>query len=643
MCAKENIMAFDRKEYIQHLVDSGRVKDNDSGSTYASNLRKIEKVIGVSVEEEYEKDECKSLEERRAAWCEEHKGEKGWGNVADGKSALDAYVAYKESLTIDNASLSEKERGVAILTDKVSQEKYGIEELCNILKIFLGRRKKSGEKTSAQNYFYAVYRNYLKEYSNGSEEWNRILETIGTETRGAFSWVASLCSYLDKESLSLADFYDKAKENREYINNNDREENIQGLQFDLEEILSESPTSAGCMYFGFYNALNIQQNKITINKFKEVEIAEIASNTIVDAIRAGSRLYHFIAKNADLLTEIAPSEIEGKIKTLLMDNRMAERAQDEEQGIEIGSFVPKTLASGKKHNIIVFGAPGTGKSHKLKEESIEFGEHHERVTFHPDYTYAHFVGTYKPIMIKNEETGKNEIEYDFVAGPFLRVYLAAKRSPEPILLLIEEINRANVAAVFGDVFQLLDRDEDGTSEYEVAASEDVQKWLSDNGINETKLSLPKNMYIWATMNSADQGVFPMDTAFKRRWNFEYTDLYPELSWAEDNPKPTHWEEWEKFRKNVNDTLVDAGINEDKCMGPFFISPKALKEWIDEPRFRKMFASKVLMYLFEDAAKQKRSKIFNTDRYKSFSGICKAFCEGKKEEIFAKDFFNGDGE
>ena len=682
-------MAFDGKGYIQYLVDSGRVKHRDSGSTYASNLRTVAKVIGVDVEAEYEKDECKSLEERRAAWCEEHKGEKGWGNVADGKAALDAYVAYKASLktavhywmyspgyasdkkweefyqegimaiareyigdlrqyktreeiveallthktadsgqtTAKNSSLEvwqfvhelkkgdiifvkngknkivgkgvvlsdyiydetradiyknirrvdwqhkgewkhpegnavnkvltdvtkyseyvkklnalfNNERETLTLSETTFQDKYTIEEICNILKIFLARRKNSGEKTAAQNYFYAVYGKYLKKYKNGSAEWDRILETIGADSRGPFSWITSLCLYLDGASLSFADFYNKAKENAAYINDNDREENIQSLQFDLDEILSESPNIAASMYFGFYNALNIKANKMTINRFVEVEVAEIASNTVVNGIRAGSRLYHFIAENEELLTEIEPSKITELLGQVSIDSRTELELQAEDVDTPfVGE--PQKLASGKNHNLILFGAPGTGKSQQLKEDSKEFGERYERVTFHPDYTYAHFVGTYKPVMVKNEETEKNEIEYKFVAGPFLRAYLAAKKAPEPFLLIIEEINRANVAAVFGDVFQLLDRDENGKSEYKVAVSEDVKEWLCDNGINETKLCLPENMYIWATMNSADQGVFPMDTAFKRRWNFEYTDLYPDSIWSQDNPEPTYWKE-----------------------------------------------------------------------------------------------------
>jgi hypothetical protein len=135
-----------------------------------------------------------------------------------------------------------------------------------------------------------------------------------------------------------------------------------------------------------------------------------------------------------------------------------------------------------ERNRIVFGAPGTGKSFNLKNDSQSLLQHtsgtYERVTFHPDYTYSHFVGTYKPIT-----NADGEIRYEFVPGPFMRVYVEALKSgkthdPQPHLLLIEEINRAKVAAVFGDVFQLLDRDDDGVSEYEIHATEDIRNHLA---------------------------------------------------------------------------------------------------------------------------------------------------------------------
>lgn len=219
------------------------------------------------------------------------------------------------------------------------------------------------------------------------------------------------------------------------------------------------------------------------------------------------------------------------------------------------------------------------------------------------------------------------IRYDFVPGPFMRVLVAALKSgrteaPQPHLLLIEEINRAKVAAVFGDVFQLLDRDDSGMSEYEIQASEDIRRFLAlpsqlgGSPDNYKKIKIPNNMFIWATMNSADQGVFPMDTAFKRRWNFEYIgiDEKEEKIASIGNIKLAGSEDvinWNTLRKAINAKLSsdDFRINEDKLMGPFFLSKKIIKSGDDgmiedSEKFIKAFKSKVIMYLYEDAVKQK---------------------------------------
>lgn len=253
---------------------------------------------------------------------------------------------------------------------------------------------------------------------------------------------------------------------------------------------------------------------------------------------------------------------------------------------------------------------------------------YERVTFHPNYSYSQFVGCYKP-SVKNvsiDDGEKEEITYSFVPGPFLRVYVnAIKNSAENFLLLIEEINRANVAAVFGDVFQLLDRKE-GKSEYPVTASEDIIKYLRSEGINKTELSIPENMYIWATMNSADQGVFPMDTAFKRRWNFEYIGINDNENGVSTYEIPINKNKkvnWNDLRKAINSKLISLNVNEDKLLGPYFISENDLKNAMGKPEdFIKLFKSKVLMYLFEDAAKMKRDFFKLTDNRKYiYSDIC----------------------
>lgn len=302
-----------------------------------------------------------------------------------------------------------------------------------------------------------------------------------------------------------------------------------------------------------------------------------------------------------------------------------------------------------ERNRIIFGAPGTGKSYKLNEDCEKIimkasGGSYERVTFHPEYSYSQFVGTYKPVMGEDGE----RITYQYVPGPFMRIYVEALKNgrtenPQPYVLLIEEINRAKAASVFGDVFQLLDRDDDGVSVYDIQASEDIRrhlaKELGGSPDSYKSIRIPNNMFIWATMNSADQGVFPMDTAFKRRWNFKYLGINKNeekfkgigkivLAGA-DEPI-----EWNRLRKAINAKLSssDFKINEDKLMGPFFLAKKVTESdgngmIIDKEKFIKAFKSKVIMYLYEDAVKQGRHRFFDgcpdTGKY---SAVCDAFDE-----------------
>lgn len=307
------------------------------------------------------------------------------------------------------------------------------------------------------------------------------------------------------------------------------------------------------------------------------------------------------------------------------------------------------------HNLIYFGAPGTGKSYKLNQaleknfrENIgeNFRENFERVTFYPTYSYAQFVGTYKPVMVQdntgnnNGNTGREEIAYQFVPGPFLRVLTKAINNPDiNFCLVIEEINRANAAAVFGDVFQLLDRNSNGESEYSIAASEDIKKYLIKEikknipAEKAQKLSIPQNMYIWATMNSADQGVFPIDTAFKRRWSFEYIGIDGDVTverngWVIEGPNIN----WNDFRRFVNGLLSSFDVNEDKLMGPYFVKADKKVDNIDQIS-ENSFASKVLMYLWEDAARMIRKNIFGAE-IKTYSQLVSTW-KTNKIKIFEK--------
>lgn len=298
-------------------------------------------------------------------------------------------------------------------------------------------------------------------------------------------------------------------------------------------------------------------------------------------------------------------------------------------------------------NRIIFGAPGTGKSYALNKEIknlLKNGGYFERITFHPEYSYANFVGTYKP---KPDAKQIETITYGFVPGPFTRILIkalnsATKSQPEPFVLIIEEINRANMAAVFGDIFQLLDRDSDGISQYPIHVSEELKEYLMEKlGWLPTDcehIRLPNNLFIWATMNSADQGVYPMDTAFKRRWNFEYIGINQNDEVIEEyrvilgTGIYKRVVSWNQLRKAINYKLLEYGVNEDKLMGAFFISKNVLE---DKSEFIKTFKNKILMYLIEDVAKRKITDLFSgCSQSKLYSSICDEF-ETKGVSIFCE--------
>lgn len=326
----------------------------------------------------------------------------------------------------------------------------------------------------------------------------------------------------------------------------------------------------------------------------------------------------------------------------------------------------------KSYNRIIFGAPGTGKSYELKHEAeftkkdgslypdttkredridLAFPENNvERVTFHPDYSYGQFAGSYKPV---SDDDGR--IRYEYVPGPFMRTLVKAlesgknEESAEKFLLIVEEINRAKVAAVFGDMFQLLDRTDAGDSVYEIQASEDVRRYLSrelgGTKENYTSIKIPNNMYIWATMNSADQGVFPMDTAFKRRWEFTYIGINEKDDKISIDKLPVKNSdgneiEWNILRKSINNMLLkECKVNEDKLLGPFFISGEVFKNATSNPdEFFNAFNSKVLMYLFEDAGKMHQKKLFaGIDQNElTFSKVCEDF-KTRGTAIFGNSF------
>lgn len=272
------------------------------------------------------------------------------------------------------------------------------------------------------------------------------------------------------------------------------------------------------------------------------------------------------------------------------------------------------------HNLLVHGAPGTGKSHFLNKAATDLATAgqaiYRRVTFYEDYSYGQFVGEYMPVpqedcteTVALEYAGTpvsgtvsgEHITYRFSPGPLAELLAdcyAAKlnKSPMKYILIIEELNRANAASVFGDNFQLLDR-EKGTSIYEITAKSEfahylhsaVSHKLTDDTIDLpedafSKIKLPDNLYIWTTLNSADQGVFPLDSAFKRRWSCIYRDVaevdskaafrphicLPVLD-SSTNSYSASTFDWNTFRDSINTEILKEGFAEDRCIGYWFFS------------------------------------------------------------------------
>ena len=284
---------------------------------------------------------------------------------------------------------------------------------------------------------------------------------------------------------------------------------------------------------------------------------------------------------------------------------------------------------------IYYGCPGTGKSHTIKEkyEGIDgelatyFDESGNKIatpdtkeerigkpsnifrtTFHPDYDYSTFVGSYKPVMKKTEDSSgddgeKKELEYAFVPQVFTKAYLRAYKSKEDetltesekqVYLIIEEINRGNCAQIFGDLFQLLDR-KDGVSEYPVVPDTELINYLNENGLQCNSLRLPENFHILATMNTSDQSLFPMDSAFKRRWEMEYIPINLEQETAKKFTFTVNGKEylWVDFLSKVNPLIRKATDSEDKQMGEFFIKGNVSEDG---------FKNKVMFYIWNDVCK-----------------------------------------
>ena len=409
--------------------------------------------------------------------------------------------------------------------------------------------------------------------------------------------------------------------------------------------------------------------------------------------------------NKDILTNILNNFSDIKVEdgrfsikkeTVIRDLTSKNKSEDKKAFFDTFNDIQITGLTTKTHNsssrqIIYYGAPGTGKSHKIKDQLDGISkENIFRTTFHPDSDYASFVGAYKPktekktdkVYTKNELISKlNEMKeggvtyspqkfgakywrslkklnltekkdilqacgmsdnytvefdkgvavgeeylaynnesriiYSFVPQTFLNAYIRAYQTDDNVYLIIEEINRGNCAQIFGDLFQLLDRDKNGVSAYSIKADADLRAFLEEqlgedsHGIKDGELCLPSNLYIYATMNTSDQSLFPIDSAFKRRWDWEYEPI---------KYKNTDWKividgieySWVSFQRKVNDKILNATSSEDKMLGDYFVNPS------DGIITDKVLLNKILFYLWNDVCKDGEGDIFKISETENVS-------------------------
>ena len=280
-------------------------------------------------------------------------------------------------------------------------------------------------------------------------------------------------------------------------------------------------------------------------------------------------------------------------------------------------------------NIILYGVPGAGKSYTIDHEYKDKDTIMRRVVFHPDYTYSDFVGQILPKAIDGN------ISYEFVPGPFTRIVNDAYHNPmTKYTLVIEEVNRGNAPAIFGDIFQLLDRDEKGTSVYGINNSDIAKVVYGDEG---HEVRIPSNLSIICTMNTSDQNVFTLDTAFQRRWNMRLIenkfnkDIEEEKIFAEKVILDTTIT-WETFWNVVNEQILEKNQNftssEDKRLGIHFVTYEDLNCCKDDSiDLIRRFPEKVIKYLWDDAFKFCREEIFKAE----FNSLEKLISEYLKEE------------
>lgn len=391
---------------------------------------------------------------------------------------------------------------------------------------------------------------------------------------------------------------------------------------------------------GIYELINNDSDKVNLKGTKEIKgtlrnLKAMLSHNLHPYLKISNDI---VSLNSDSLFEefenykkLSSNLLDLSPKSISIKNDSTDSSSNLIENAQNGGF-----------NKIYFGPPGTGKSHAIKEELKKLGasaDNYSRVTFHPDYDYHSFVGGYKPFTDKEDN---DKIKYKFVPQVFTDLYVKAWSKPnEHYYLVIEEINRGNCAEIFGDIFQLLDRN----PEYNIEPSSELKAYLKEvqDDINEKvdeenhikllfdgKLQMPNNLSILASMNTSDQSLFPMDSAFKRRWEWEYIRIDTKCKKSNftieinENTKYS----WLEFLESVNQSIYNVTKSEDKQIGNWFINASLL----DNKVSKDLFINKVLFYLWND--------IFKDEAFHSDNIFIEKNDDGsKKRDISFNHFYN----
>lgn len=394
-----------------------------------------------------------------------------------------------------------------------------------------------------------------------------------------------------------------------------------------------------------------------VSDLKRMASEHYSNELLQNLFPSDSNFATFISAGEEFIVEIKPNLTAFDIKNLFVKN--------ESKQIDSKRMVPQ---------LITYGAPGTGKSHGIEEVVGRYADT-VRTTFHPDSDYASFVGCYKPTVAKRPKYGpqglpikvngieltEDIISYSYVPQAFTKAYIRAWSKLSDLdrgdevkcqFLIIEEINRGNCAQIFGDLFQLLDRRGDGYSKYPIEADADLARYIEGalkalsqetnanippEVLSGKKLILPPNLYIWATMNTSDQSLFPMDSAFKRRWDWKYIPIKDAgKNWkiVADGQEFRWWD----FLEVMNKSILEALRSEDKQLGYFFARPD---DDTSDVITASKFVNKVLFYLYNDVFKDyELPKGFTKTDGGKFAFADFFLADGEPNETAVKDLLSG---